>query len=807
MKKLLLFLFLINQTIISLAQTTLSGRVVSQSDKQPMPFVTISLAKSNQSDFVLTTVSDDKGVFIFDNLTKGNYTVRFIFMGYAPTERQVVVGSLNPNIDLGHVSLNELIVAVEEVQVVGKQQTLSAALDKKRYTANDMVVASSGSALDMMKSLPGVVVDQQNRITLRGSDKVSVLIDGRQSSLTGFGDQRGLDNIPSSQIESIEIINNPSAKHDAAGMAGIVNIKLKHTAKRGFSGDVGFVTGVGALSRPKPDLPTGMSSYSGNMKYTPSVNLNYTTDKIKVYTQANWTNQKKLPNNEFTTRNYDNGQITESQVAENRSQNHYNVKLGVDWTPTSNQTFTLFGMYDYEWHIDTTRVWYFSDGNYQNPIRKWSFNESEGTGFTNVTLQHKYKFREPGHEINSQFLFTKGWEDETYNLYQDGPMPLYPTIHTDKTQVEAPEYVYHFSSDYTRPLPFGRFEAGVSGRWRDMPITYTMTRDPNNTALIFDFGNWSKWNEMLLGVYANLVAEFRHFDVEAGLRGEHTAVEYSFAPNQYFKDDKYNYFKLFPNVRLTWKPTDSGNHRVSLFYNSRIDRPGEDVLRIFPKYDDPELLKIGNPALRPQYTQSAELAYKYQWQSGSIYAAVYYKNIDGYYTRIYAQDPQNPQITIKEYDNLGRAENVGLEVVFDQRIAKIWNLSGSINFYQNTIFAHSGIIYFPQPQQYSILKQTDTPFFAKLSNRVKLPASFLLELSGVYFSAKNTGQGRELARGGVDIGLKKSLLKNKLELSITATDIFNTMGIRQEIQAQGFNVDYCNYYETQVVSLGVKYRF
>jgi len=501
---------------------------------------------------------------------------------------------------------------------------------------------------------------------------------------------------------------------------------------------------------------------------------------------------------------YNDGNMTESQVAENRSQNHYNLKLGLDWNPTPNQTITLFGLYDYEWHIDTTRVWYFGNKNYNAPLRKWSFHESEGTGFTNVTLQHKFRFQQAGHELNSQILFTKGWEDETYNLRQNGPAP-YPVISTDKTRVLAPEYVYLFSSDYVRPLPFGRMEAGLQGRMRHMPITYTMTKNPQNTALIYNFGDWSRWDENLAGAYLNLIAEFTKIDIEAGLRGEYTSVRYQFAPNLYFKEDKYNYFNLFPNVRVTFKA--NSNNKISLFYNRRIDRPGEDILRIFPKYDDPELLKIGNPSLRPQYTQNMEMAYKYLWQKGSVYTSLYHKITDAYYTRIYVQDPLHSEITIKAYDNLGKATNTGIEVAFDQKVTKSWNLSASANIYRNTIFAHSGSINFPVSQAYSVEKRTDTPMFAKMSSQFVLPDNFRIEFNGIWFSEKNIGQGKELARGGLDIGLRRAFAENKLELNLSGTDIFNTMGIRQEIKSAGFNVEYQNFYETQVISLGIKYKF
>ncbi len=786
------------------SQTTVSGRIFSDEDRQQLPGATVSVFRAGSPQLVTGAAADDDGRFSVTLLQQGEYEFVISFVGYEKSSHRLFAGSLNRVLDLGNIFLTPSGTALAEVTVTGQRQSVSAALDKKSYLPDDFITGSASSVIDVMRNLPGVVIDQESRVILRGSDKVVVLIDGKQSSLTGFGSQKGLENIPASQIESIEIINNPSAKYDAAGMAGIVNIIFRKTAQTGFSGDAGVNPAIGMITKRKADLPTGMPSYSDNLKITPSLNVNYKTEKLNLYWQSYFTRQRRLPNNEFTTRFYDDGSVTESQVAENRNQNHYNLKLGLDWNPTPSQTLTLFGLYDYEWHIDTTRVWYFGNGDYLSPLRKWGFHESEGTGFTNVTLQHRYRFSQPGRELNSQLLFTKGWEDETYNLSQDGPPP-FPVITTDKTRVLAPEYVLMLSSDYIRPLPFGRLEAGVQGKLRHMPITYTVTKNPANTALVYDFGNWSDWKENSGAGYVNLIAEFSKADIEAGVRGEYTSVNYRFAPNAYFSEDKYDYFRLFPNIRLTWKPAVSD--RLSLFYNRRIDRPGEDILRIFPKYDDPELLKVGNPSLRPQFTRNMELSNKYMWSTGSFYSSVYLKITDDYYTRIYVSDPFHSEITVKGYDNTGRATNTGLEVSLEQQVARRLKISASANIYRNTIFAHTGEIRFPVTQSYTLEKRTDVPYFFKLSGLLSLPGGMRFEFTGQYYSARNIGQGRELARGGIDMGLKKAFASNRFEMNLSASDILNTMIIRQKINGSGFRVEYGNYYESQVFTLALRYRF
>lgn len=804
MKKNLFFFFLaLLLSVQGYSQVLVSGRTIESSDKTPLAYASISVNTKESGQLVSGAISNEKGRFQLAGLPPGEYLVSCAFMGYATRHIPVLVGTLNQVLDLGDIVLEQTAVSLNEVGITAKRAQVASALDKKSYDMSDNIAQAGGSVLDAMKSMPGITVDQEGKVILRGSDKVAILIDGKQSGLTGFGNQKGLDNIPTSAIERIEIINNPSAKYDAAGMAGIVNIIYKKEKRSGFNGDVGFTYGMGRLSLRKEDLPTTLSSYRNNAKYIPSVNLNYKQEKIHLFLQSSIVRQERLPNNEFTTRFYDDGSGYASQVAENRKQTHYNVKAGFDWELNARHSLTVLGVYDYESHRDTSRIGYY-DLHTMESRRNWSFDEDEATGFANVSLAHKYKFAEPGHELNSSFQYTKGWEDETYHLYEEDAKE----IRYNQTHVIAPEHTYQFAGDYTRPLRFGRVEAGVKGQFRRMPITYDVIRS-NDSPIYQGLGDWSNWSEKMGSAYANLLVEQPKYDIEAGLRAEYTHVRYAISEeNIYYSPsvDSYGYFNLFPNIRFTYKVNSA--HRLSLFYNKRIDRPGEGDLRIFPKYDDPELLKVGNPYLRPQYTQNVELAYKFIWGGGSVFVAGYHKMIDDSFTRIYAIDERDTgqDIINKVYQNVGKSTNTGVEMVFDQQLASYWTLSGSVNWYRNRIKAYNGIMYFPYERPFAIEATADSPWYAKLNSQLSVWKDMKIQLSGSYFAAKSTVQGKELSRWGVDMGVKKPFCNGRLELMLSATDLFNTMGIRQEINGDGFRALYENFYETQLLSIGVKVK-
>ena len=803
MKYSLLSIVLFFSMSVGAQEITLSGRVTEGETGIPMEFSTIAVIESFTGALISGTVSDVEGRFWIIGQLQGEYIVNISFVGYEEQTQKVLVGELNSNFDLGTIKLFPLPETLEEVTVSTQKATISAEMDKKTYTMDDLVAQAGGSVLDAMKTMPGVTVDQEGKVILRGSDKVVVLMDGKQSSLTGYGNQKGLDNIPAANIEKIEIINNPSAKYDASGMAGIINIIYKKENKDGLNGDVGFTYGLGAFTRPEPDLPTELGSYRANSKYIPSLNMNYRKKKINFFLQSEIMYLHGLPNNEFTTRYYEDGRETASQVPENRTQQHYMINGGVDYHFNERNTLTLSGIYDWESHVDTAQVPYIDLGTGER-YRYIAWNEEEITGYMNFAASYTHKFAQPGHTLDVSAQYTKGWEDETYYLNDSSSIRQ----GRDVTNILATEHTTSLQADYTKPLKSGRFEAGGKVRVRRLPVEYSVQRG-ENSVIYPGLGSWSDWGENIYALYANYVYEKTRFDVEAGLRAEQTNVFYDIdtANIYYDQNDAYDYFKLFPNVRLSYKLNQ--RHRFSVFYNRRIDRPGEPELRIFPKSDDQELLKAGNPYLRPQFTQSFELAYRFKWESGMIFLSGYYRLIDNPYMRIYTVDTTNADYDVitKIYANTGGARNSGLELVFSQQIFKIWKLSGSCNFYNNIIDAYEGSLLFPYSHTFTILSSSEYTWDAKLINHFTINDALQIQLTALYFAPKNIPQGKQSARASVDIGISQKVFEGRGEISFSASDIFNTFGIRQEISGDGFTATYENFYETQVLRIGFKYKF
>jgi hypothetical protein len=251
-------LFLLVSATTLFAQTknvTVSGIIKDGNSKNALAFANVVLKTESNNSFVTGTITKDDGRFSIPNIKSGNYTIEVSITGYKTKTQALFIGNLSDFIDVATIEISENTNALEEVTVTSKQNSISNKMDKKTFSVADNVAQSGGSVLQTMQNLPGITI-QDGKVQLRGNDKITVLIDGKQTGLTGFGNQSGLDNIPASAIEKIEIINNPSAKYDANGNAGIINIIYKKNKKEGFNGKFGYTNGFGALWVRKENLPT-----------------------------------------------------------------------------------------------------------------------------------------------------------------------------------------------------------------------------------------------------------------------------------------------------------------------------------------------------------------------------------------------------------------------------------------------------------------------------------------------------------------------------------------------------------------------
>ena len=778
---------------------TVFGRIQDAQTRAALPYLPIQLQTERDSALVARVLTNEAGEFTFAGLRRGVYVLVVRSIGFQPIRQRVLIGELSQYLDLGALAMTRQVQTLQAVAVTAAEEAVSATLDKKTFAVAENISQLGGSVLRAMSTVPGVTVGQDGKVELRGSDKVMVLIDGKQTALTGFGSQNGLDNLPASALERIEVITNPSAKFDANASAGIINLVFKKQEQEGFNGKAGVMAGAGALWVKKDNLPTIRPQYRATPKFNPSLTVNYRKGATNLFGQLDWLHSPTLNKNEFSTRTYDDGTVIIQQIKRNRNTDYATANAGVDHAFDDRNALTLSGLFNREKIIDRGDNPYFV-GNLQTRYRLWQFLEDEVKYTAFATGVFTHRFVQPGHKlaVTSNYSFHR--EDEKYFFTNTLPT----SVGTDAFKLLSDEHVVDLNADYTKPLRQGRIEAGFKGRYRSIPVDMQFVPG-QNTQIDSAAGGWATYRETIPAVYGNYVFESEQVELEGGVRLESVHLNYDVNPDHNtYKSDGYSYVRPFPNVRAAWKFDDS--RKVSLFFNRRVDRPNEVDIRIFPKYDEPELIKVGNPALRPQYSTSAELGYKSSWTRGSFYAAAYHRIVDGTITRIATQAPGSV-LLYNVFQNGGRSRSTGSEAVWQQTVTPSLSLTANASVYRKTVDAFSVVNRYPVPVPYSAARQELTSGNVKLDMGLRLPREWQLQVSNVYLAPDLLPQGRIGSRFSLDAGAKKSVSKGRGEIVVNATDLLNTMQAERTIHGTDFTFVSTDYLETQVVRVGYSWKF
>jgi outer membrane receptor protein involved in Fe transport len=799
-KTILLLAFLgLSQTLF--AQSTkvkISGKIIDKASQEVLPYVNVLLKKSSDSTFVTGSISDEAGLFILNEVPNGEFFLEASFIGYGVLKTPVFVGTSSPFLNLGELFLTASIQDLNEVEVLGQADALGNKMDKKTYDLSQNISQTGGSVLQAMQNLPGVAI-QEGKVQIRGNDRISVLIDGKQTALTGFGNQSGLDNLPASAVEKIEIINNPSAKFDANGNGGIINIILKKEQKQGVNGTVGMAVGVGALWEKKANLPGIRPQYQSTPKINPSISLNFRKKNLNFFFQADNLYTQTLNKNEFVVRTYDDGTVINQQLKRNRNTNFLTTRAGVDWRINASNTLTISGLYGSEKIIDRgDQPFYTKD--FTEQLRLWQFLEDELKTTVMATAAYQHQFAYPGHTLSVGINYTFHREDEQY--FFTNTLPTF--VGQDAFKLLSDENVIDLTLDYVKPLRYGRLETGMKLRRRWIPTN--MQFFPGlNSPIDSAAGGAATYRETIPAVYGNYIFEQRKFEAEIGLRVEYVDLNYQVnREHPTYKSDGYSYFQPFPNARISYKI--NAFDKLTISYNRRVDRPNEVDIRIFPKYDDAEIIKVGNPALKPQFTNSFELGWKKGWNTGYLYSAIYHRGVDQTITRISTTVPGS-RLIYAIFQNADKSYNSGLELIWNQDINDWYSFELNLTGYNNRIDAFTVENLYPKPHTFTAEKQEIFSGNIKWNSKFKFSDKFTGQVSAIYLAPDIIPQGRIEERFSLDVGVKKVIQGGKGEVFFNATDLLNTMVINKTITGNDFSYTSADYYETQVFRVGYSRKF
>ncbi len=746
------------------AKNIIKGKIEDSETKQPMSYTTVALYNAIDSSLVTGTVTDDLGIFKID-ITPGNYYLTIEFISYTKkTIGDIIVKKNEPILDLGLIQLTPSSVALAEVEVRAERSTMQFNLDKKVFNVGKDLANQGGSASDILDNVPSVTVDVEGNVSLRGQGNVRILVDGKPSSLIG-SDGSGLRNIPANMIDKVEVVTNPSARYDAEGMTGIINIVLKKEKKKGVNGSFDFNVGY-------PDL------------YGAAINLNYRRDKVNFFVNYGVRYQKGPGRGGLYQELYqgDSTFITDMDRNHVRGGWSNNIRTGIDFFATDK--ITLTGALAYRVGIDknvTTLTYrdYWNLASMENYIgySERIDDEIEDESKLEYSINFKKKFDKKEQLWTADIQYSQSGEVERSDItetFYNSDNQATGNILNQRSNNDENFTNFLIQTDYKHPFKEdGMFETGIRLNLRNVSNDVMVeTLDNNEWTTLTNFSNDLEYTENIYAAYATVGDKFGKFSYQFGLRYEYSDIETFLVETQ--ERNPRLYGNLFPSAFLNYEFTEKDAVQVS--YSRRIRRPGFWELNPFFSFSDARNFFAGNPDVNPEFTHSLEAGYLKYFEKGSVSSSVYYRYTEGVIFRVRNVDSTGFSVTLPQ--NIGIDNSYGLEVNFSYNPYKWWRLNGDANFFRSIT---DGTSY-----DESLYGDTYT-WFGRLTSRMTIAKQVDVQIRGNYRAPRITVQGSQRAIYHLDIAASKDVFKKKGTLTFSVNDVFNT-------RARNYIVDESNFY-------------
>jgi outer membrane receptor protein involved in Fe transport len=770
---LIAFSLISSQLLMAQSETiVISGKVVETSSQQPLEYATVKLLDAEGQMLSGATTAAD-GTFNLQTQTL-DFSLEVGFIGFVTktfSDFTIVKGRL----DLGTIGLAEDTEQLDEVVVRGEKSQTVFKLDKRVFNVGQDLSSTGASALEVLNNVPSVTVNIEGQISLRGSAGVQILINGKPSVLTSEGGN-ALGTLTADMIESIEVITNPSAKYDAEGTSGIINIILKKEEKRGLNGSV--------------TLNTGMPN-----NHSLGISLNNRTEKFNLFSQLG-VGHRTFPE-QFETVNQDLGSDTTINSVGNSDKNEtfFNLILGTDFHINERNVLTLSGHFAYELESEFSNTEFSLLNASDELAAQW--NRDEVTEATNPKWQYELQYKKDfadheDHDLLFSALgsfFGKDQSSEFNNIPLLGESLV---SEQQQTRTDFQEGEYTFKLDYTKP--FGdRFTMETGAQY----IITDVTND-------FEVSNWedSRWvtepaltnvfdyNQKVLGVYTTGAYEGDKFGLKLGLRVENTDLSTLLVTTD--EANRQQFTNLFPTAHTSYKILD--NFSLQAGYSRRISRPNLWDLNPFFNIRNNFSIRTGNPELMPEYTDSYEI--NGIWDQGifSVNGALYYR-----YTTDVVENVATFEnnVSISRPENIGTNRATGVEVNAKVDPADWMSLSGDFNY---NYFKREGSF---QEMDFDFNADQWT---SRLTTKFKLPADIDLEVIGNYRSGFQTVQQEISGFFFADLGLRKKVMKGKTIINLSVRDVFASRIFEAETLQPNFYL-YNYRLRGRFITVGVSYGF
>lgn len=768
---------------------------VENSFGQPLEFATIVFLNP-EGAIVTGGITDQKGVYSID-LEAGRYKVRYEFISFESKELPYQL--LTSNVTLPTVLLNESKNILDEVVIQAETTEVQVRLDKKIYNIGKDLTTSGATVGDALNNVPSVTVDVEGAIALRGNENVRILINGKPSAIAGFGSTDALRQLPAEAIERVEVITSPSARYDAEGTAGILNIVLRKEKTLGLNGSINTSIGVPSL---------------GNI----TGNINVRTDKFNIFNTTGY-RYRNAPGNAFFSNQYKNIDpttsdrnplLTEKRLFERENRN-FNTNLGIEYYLTEKSSITASGFFRLGKGDDITTNTA-NEFNFHNEVaisRLRIENEEDDDINYQFSLNYTNNLDDNGHQLTADIQYEIGTEEENATITESNTFPSNELLPTEMIFDLGDETEFLAQVDYVRPIgENAQFEAGARADLEETITDYTLQEEDvaGGTFIRNDgLSNVFTYNENILAAYTQYGNKFGNFSFLLGLRLENTQLKGKVDgvdidnENVAIDFDK-NYIGLFPTVNIIFEIGEREN--ITLGYNRRINRPRGRFINPFPSRSSEANIFQGNPNLDPAYASAFDLGYVKKWKKLTLTSSVYYQNETNAFERIQEDTGEltgNGIPIIRTIPiNLSTNERYGAEAGILYNPLKWLRLNGSFNYFLfKTDGAFNNIDYGTE----------NSSWFARGSSKISLPAKIDWQTNVFYRGPRNNAQTTTEGILSVNLAFSKDIMNDNGTIGLNVSDLFNSRKRMSITDTETFRSESEFQWRQRQVTLNFTYRF
>jgi iron complex outermembrane receptor protein len=787
--KIITTLFLLIFTGYVNAQTLIKGSVQDE-NKSPLEAASISLIKGTDTLSFKNEVSNKEGKYSFSAIPAGSYYIRISSIGHVRVDGTVfTVVSGMKTLELPAFNLQKQNNELASVAVVGKKPFIEQKSDRILVNVDASPANAGTSVMDVLEKSPGVSVDKDGNISLKGKQGVTIMIDNRPTYMSGAQLAIYLKSLPSSAIDQLEIMSNPSAKYDAAGNSGIINIKTKKNKAKGFNGSTTLTYTQGKYAKPGGSL-----------------NLNYRVNKFNIFFNGGYTYWQGFQQLDINRNYLDPGTKNINSIFTQSTHMKFlspelNLKLGMDYFLDSKTTLGVVfsGYQNNETDISQSYISLKNANNVTDSLVQ-SFGNIHGI-WSNGTMNLNFRrqFDSSGRELTADvdYIYYKSGSNQLFQNYTYDPDMNLLNSNTLSGDLPSTINIYSFKTDYTHPFRNDfKLEAGLKTSFvaTDNKANYydvsgdVYTPDTTKT-------NYFVYHENINAAYINLTKKYGKWNLQAGLRVENTNYDGHQYGNIYTVNNndssfKKSYVNAFPTAYITYDLNN--NNSFNLNFGRRIDRPDYGDLNPFLFFLDEYTYQAGNPYLQPQLSTNIEMSHTYK---NKLTTTLNYSNTQNFFAETFEQ---NGHATVVRRGNIGRRENGGIAVSLNMPLTKWWNTT----IYVNVNYNHfTGELYGEN------LDVSAVTGMGNMTNQFKFTNGWSAELSGWYRTSGIEGQIMVQPLGQTSAAVAKQIMKEKASLKLGLRDIFYTQQVHGTINFQETEATFHNSRDSRQLSLTFTYRF